>query len=73
MKTKQQPLMNERWALNEHNNTFLIWFKKKVYDEYNADTLLRLVDGPNNDIITYEDYDINNFYFYSTIEDDKST
>jgi len=47
MKSRQYTLrMNEKWALNKHNKTFLAWFKRKVYDEPNiSDTLLRLVMG----------------------------
>jgi len=65
--------MNEKWALNEHNKRFLAWFKKKVYSEVNvSDTLLRLARGPNNDVITFGGYDINDYCFYTKIEDDKS-
>ena len=67
------PRMSEKWALNEHNKTFLSWFKKKVYATPNvSETLLRLARGPNNDVITYGGYYINNHCFYSKMEDDKS-
>jgi len=67
------PRMSEKWALNEHNKTFLSWFKKKVYATANvSETLLRLARGPNNDVITYGGYYINNHCFYSKMEDDKS-
>ena len=67
------PRMNEKWALNEHNKSFLTWFKKKVYSEKDAsDTLLRLARGPKNDVITFGGYDINKYSFYSKTEDDKS-
>ncbi|XP_029128611.1 uncharacterized protein LOC109806195 [Cajanus cajan] len=67
------PRMTEKWVLNEHNKSFLAWFKKKVYGEVNAsDTLLRLARGPNNDVITFGGYDINKYCFYTKTEDDKS-
>jgi len=60
-------------ALNEHNKTFLSWFKKNFYTIPNAsETLLRPVRGPNTDVITYGGYYINNYCFYSKMEDDKS-
>ncbi|XP_029126273.1 uncharacterized protein LOC114915575 [Cajanus cajan] len=67
------PRMTEKWVLNEHNKSFLAWFKKKVYGEVNAsDTLLRLARGPNNDVITFGGYDINKYCFYTKTEDEKS-
>ena len=67
------PRMSEKWALNEHTKTFLSWFKKKVYATPNvSETLLRLARGPNTDVITYGGYYINNYCFYSKMEDDKS-
>ena len=65
--------MSEKLALNEHNKTFLSWFKKKVYATPNVSKiLLMLARGPNIDVITYGVYYINNHYFYSKMEDDKS-
>jgi len=67
------PRMSEKWAPNEHNKTFLSWFKKKFYVIPNVSkTLLRLARGSNTDVITYGRYYIKNYYFYSKIEDDKS-
>ena len=67
------PRINEKWALTEHNKTFLGLFKKKVYGAVNvSDTLLRLARGPSNDVITYGGYDINNYCFYPEIENTKS-
>ena len=68
------PRMSEKLALNEHNKTFLSWFKKKVYATPNVyETLLRLARGPNTDVITYGGYYTNNHYFYSKMENDKSS
>ena len=67
------PCMSEKWALNEYNKIFLSWFKKKIYVIPNvSETLLRLARGPNTDVVTYDEYYINNYCFYSKIEDDKS-
>jgi len=65
--------MSKKWALNEHNKTFLSWFKKMVYTTPNVyETLLRLARGLNIDVITYGRYYINKYCFYSKMEDDKS-
>jgi len=38
------PWMNKKWIFNEHNKSFLVWFKKRVCSEPNAlKILLRLV------------------------------
>ena len=67
------PRISEKWDLNEHNKTFLSWFKKKVYTIPNVfETLLRLAHGPNTDMITYGGYYINSYYSYSKMKDDKS-
>ncbi|XP_047148938.1 uncharacterized protein LOC124821138 [Vigna umbellata] len=67
------PRMSEKWTLNEHNKSFLAWFKKKIYATSNvSENLLRLARGPNTDVITFGGYYINNYLFYSKEEDDKS-
>jgi len=37
-----------------------------------SETLLRLAHGPNTDVIAYGRYYINNYYFYSKMEEEKS-
>ncbi|XP_047178785.1 uncharacterized protein LOC124845689 [Vigna umbellata] len=67
------PHMSEKWTLNEHNKSFLAWFKKKIYATPKiSENLLRLAHGPNTDVITFGGYYINNYLFYSKEEDDKS-
>ncbi|WVY97346.1 hypothetical protein V8G54_029497 [Vigna mungo] len=66
------PRISEKWTLNEHNKSFLAWFKKKIYVTPNvSEDQLRIARGPNTDVITFGGYYINNYLFYSTKEDDK--
>ena len=54
------PRANEKWLLNEHNKTFLKWFKHKILQNgYHVDNLKWLAQGPNFDVITWSGYDIN--------------
>jgi len=68
------PCANEKWLLNEHNKTFLKWFKQKILkNDCDVDDLKWLAQGPNFDVITWSEYDINKFSFYTITEDKKST
>nr|XP_004516691.1 uncharacterized protein LOC101514781 [Cicer arietinum] len=68
------PRMNEKWLLNEHNKTFLKWFKETILtNNATSDTLKWLANGPHFDVITWTGYDINNFTFYTKSQDDSST
>jgi len=63
---------NEKWLLNEHNKTFLKWFKQKLFEnDCDVDDLKWLAQGPNFDFITWSGYDINKFNFYTNTQ--KST
>ncbi|CAK8534103.1 unnamed protein product [Lathyrus sativus] len=67
------PGMNEKWVLNEHNKTFLKWFKKTILvDNTCSETLNCLARAPKFDVITSTGYDINNFTFYTMTQDDTS-
>jgi len=69
-----KPCANEKWLLNEHNMTFLKWFKQKILqNDCDVDDLKWLEQGPNFDVITWSGYDINKFSFYTITEDQKST
>jgi len=62
------PRANEKWLFNEHNNTFLKWFKQIVLEkDCDVDELKWLARGPNFDVITWSRYDINKFSFYSSV------
>jgi len=68
------PRANEKWLLIEHNKTFLKWFKEKFGEEdCDVDELKWLARGPNFNVITWPEYDINKFSFYTNIEDKKDT
>jgi len=64
----------EKWLLNEHNKTFLKWFKQKILqNDYDVDDLKWLAIGSNINVITWSGDDINKFSFYTNTEDKKST
>jgi len=66
------PRANEKWLLNEHNKTFLKWFKEKIGQRACVVEHLKwLARGPNFDVITWSGYDINKFFFYTNTEDKK--
>jgi len=60
------PRVNEKWLLNEHNKTFLKWFKDKiVQDDYDIEELKWLARGPNFDVLTWSGHNINIMSFYT--------
>jgi hypothetical protein len=68
------PRMKYKWVLNEHNKTFLKWFKETILaDNTCSETLKCLAREPKFDVITWTGYDINNFTFYTKTQDDSST
>ena len=69
------PRMNEKSVLREHNKTFLSWFKAQIMEEYDtsSDTLRRLAHEPSFNVLCWSGYDINNMSFYTKSQDDKST
>jgi len=74
MLLSMNPRANEKWLLNEHNKTFLKWFKEKIGEkDCDVDELKWLARGPNFDVITWSAYYINKFSFYTNTEDQKST
>nr|KYP40078.1 hypothetical protein KK1_038597 [Cajanus cajan] len=71
---KNNPRMNEKSLVNEHNKTFLKWFKEKVFsDDSASETLKCLANEPKYNVYTYTGYDINKFSFYTKSQDDNST
>ena len=61
-------------VLQEHNRTFINWFRQTILVDDNASRRLRLLAiGPNLNILTWKGYDINNYSFYTKSQDDKST
>ncbi|XP_047150143.1 uncharacterized protein LOC124822207 [Vigna umbellata] len=71
---RNNPRMPQKWVINEHNKTFLKWFKQQVQvDRTTSDTLNWLSSEPNFDVICWSGYDINNYTFHTQKEDEKST
>ena len=71
---RNNPRMPEKWVINEHNKSFLKWFKQQVQnDNTTSDTLNWLASEPNFEVISWSGYDINNYSFYTKFEDEKST
>ncbi|CAA0815189.1 Unknown protein [Striga hermonthica] len=71
---EKNPRKAERWLVNEHNKTFISWFKNEVANCPSAsNTVSWLAAGPNFDIISWRGYDINGYSFYTKERDEKST
>ncbi|XP_028189754.1 uncharacterized protein LOC114376042 [Glycine soja] len=72
--TTCHPTMNMMRVLQEHNKSFVNWFRKTIFASDNASkTLSLLVVGPNLNVLTWKGYDINNYSFYTKSQDDNST
>jgi len=68
------PKINMMRVLQEHNRTFINWFRKIIFAHDSASKTLRLlVVGPNLNVPTWKGYDINNYSLYTRSQDDKST
>ena len=68
------PKMNMMRLLQEHNRTFISWFRQTIFaDDSASDTLRLLVVGPNMNVPTWKGYDINQYSFYTKSQDDKSS
>ena len=74
----QNPSKNERWLTNEHNRSFVIWFKDKVMSQLSqtnhnvSDTIKWLAYGPKFQVSSYEVYAINGYVFHTKRQDEKS-
>ncbi|XP_003554943.1 uncharacterized protein [Glycine max] len=72
--TACHPTMNMMRVLQEHNKSFVNWFRKTIFASDNASkTLSLLAVGPNLNVLTWRGYDINNYSFYTKSQDDNST
>eukprot|EP00256_Glycine_max_P069195 XP_025983790.1 uncharacterized protein LOC100791086 [Glycine max] len=72
--TSINPKLNMMKLLQEHNRTFMNWFKETIMTDDNASKTLRLLAiGPNLNVPTWQGYDINNYSFYTKSQDDKSS
>ncbi|XP_006599934.1 uncharacterized protein [Glycine max] len=68
------PKMNMMRVLQEHNKTFINWFRQTIFaDKSVSRRLTLLANGPNLNVPTWKGYDINNYSFYTKSQDDKSS
>ena len=64
-------LRTETWITNEHNRTFIQWFKEKIQSQLSStpfeisDKLRWLCFRPSIDVYTYMGYRINGYLFYT--------
>ena len=59
--TATHPKMKKMRLLQEHNRTFISWFREIILADDNPSKTLRLlVVGPNLNVPTWKGYDINN-------------
>ncbi|XP_014631515.1 uncharacterized protein [Glycine max] len=66
------PKMNMMRVLQEHNKTFINWFRQTILaDKTVSRRLTLLAIGPNLNVPTWKGYDINNYSFYTKSQDDK--
>ncbi|XP_028201789.1 uncharacterized protein LOC114385965 [Glycine soja] len=67
------PNMNMMRVLQEHNRSFINWFRKTIFGINTASkTLTMLAVGSNLNVLTWKGYDINNYSFYTKLQDDHS-
>ena len=68
------PKFNMMRVLQEHNRTFMKWFRHTIFaDEATSKTLRLLALGPNLNVPTWQGYHINNYSFYTKSQDEKSS
>ena len=71
---ESNPKMTKNKVLKEHNKAFLNWFKDTIFGDNNVSkTLKKLAYEPKRNVITWQEYDINNHSFYTKSQDDKTT
>ena len=70
----KNPRMNKMRLFQEHNRTFVNWFRQCIFaDDTTSDTLRLLALGPNLNVPTWQGYDINGYAFYTKSKDARST
>jgi hypothetical protein len=67
---------NESWLANEHMRKFIGWLRDQI--SHSSDTqiseyLKKLARSPIFTIMTYQEYDINRYTFYTEQQDKKIT
>ena len=58
--------MNKMRLLQEHNRTFVKWFKHSIFvDDTVSNTLRLLAIGPEMNVPMWQGYEINDYAFYT--------
>ncbi|XP_074356761.1 uncharacterized protein LOC141696532 [Apium graveolens] len=76
---RKNPSKGGKWVTNEHNRSFVKWFKDRVMSQYSkspstvSNTLKWLAYGPNMPLSSFQGYDVNGYSFYTQHQDNKST
>jgi len=71
---ESNPKMTKNRALKDHDKTLLNWFKDIIFGDDNASEMLRTLSyGPKRNVITWQGYNINKYFFYMKSQDDKNT
>ena len=68
------PKFNKMRLLQEHNRTFINWFRHTIFANDSASKTLRLLAiGPNLNVPTWQGYAINGYSFYTKSQDARSS
>jgi hypothetical protein len=70
------PGCNESWLANEYMRKFISWFRDQISqssDTQTSEYLKKFARGPIFTAMTYQDYGINGYTFYTEQQDKKST
>ncbi|XP_074321844.1 uncharacterized protein LOC141659024 [Apium graveolens] len=76
---RKNPSNGGKWVTNEHNRSFVKWFKDRVMSQYSkspskvSNTLKWLAYGPNMALSSFQGYDVNGYSFYTQHQDNKNT
>nr|XP_017252692.1 PREDICTED: uncharacterized protein LOC108223115 isoform X2 [Daucus carota subsp. sativus] len=76
---KNHPSKSGKWVTNEHNRSFVKWFRDRVMLQYSSshssvsNTVKWLAYGPDMPVRSYQAYDVNGYTFYTQCQDQKST
>jgi hypothetical protein len=64
---RDNPGRNELWLANEHMRKFIGWLRERISgsDTPISEYLQKLSRGPIFTIVTYQEYDINGYTFYT--------
>jgi hypothetical protein len=65
---RDNPRRNESWLANEHMSKFIGWLQDRISqssDTQISEYLKKLAHDPTFTIVTYKEYDINGYTFYT--------